>query len=63
MRRELGKGWIQSLRTELERAVQRLLGEDWKEEAEKYLLKLEEEEREQTCAKIQGKKKESQKRT
>ena len=45
LRRELGEGWNQSLRTELEPAVQRLFGEDWKEVAEKYLYKLEEEER------------------
>ena len=44
LRREL-EGWIQSLRTELEPAIQGLLGEDWKEVAEKYLYKLEEEER------------------
>ena len=29
LRRELGEGWIQSLRTDLEPAVHRLLGEDW----------------------------------
>ena len=45
LRRELGEVWIQSLRTELEPDVQRLSGEDWKEEAQKYLRKLEEEER------------------
>ena len=45
LRREQGEGWIQSLRTELEPAVQCLLGEDWKKVAEKYLHKLEEEER------------------
>ena len=45
LRRELREGWIQSLRTELEPAVQRLYGEDWEEVAEKYLHKLEEEER------------------
>ena len=33
------------MRTELEPAVQCLLGEYWKEVAEKYLHKLEEEER------------------
>ena len=33
------------MRTELEPTVQRLLEEDWKELAEKYLHKLEEEER------------------
>ena len=45
MRRGLGEGWIQSLRTELQPEVRRLLGEDWKEEAEKYIHRLEEEER------------------
>ena len=43
--RELEEGWIQSLRTELEPAVQRLFRQDWKEEAEKYLHNLKEEER------------------
>ena len=41
----LGEGWIQSLRTELEPEVQCLLGKDWKEEAEKYIHRLEEEEK------------------
>ena len=45
LRKELGEGWIQSLRTELKPAVQHLLGEDWNEEAEKYIHKLEEKER------------------
>ena len=44
-RRELGEGWIQSLRTEIKPAVQRLLGEDWKVVAKKYLHELEDEAR------------------
>ena len=43
--RELRGGQIQNLRTELEPEVRRLLGEDWKEEAEKYIHRLEEEEK------------------
>ena len=39
---ELGEGWIQGLKTELE-PVQRILGEGWKEVAEKYIDKLEDE--------------------
>ena len=77
LRRELREGLIQSLRTELEPALQRLLGEDWKEESEKYLHKLEEEERKMCIiipkkdekkkeikkVKIRRKKEENQKRT
>ena len=46
LRIELSKEWIKSLRTKLEPAVRCLLGDDWKEVAEKYLHKLEEEARE-----------------
>ena len=74
LRRELGEGWIQSLRPELEQAVQCLLGKDWKKEAEKYLHltrrrrgvlilpNKEEKEKEIKKVKIQRKKKENQKR-
>ena len=44
LRRGLGEGWIQSVRTELKPEVWRLLGEEWKEDAEKYICRLEEEE-------------------
>ena len=43
LRKELGEGWIQSLDTGLEPSVQRLLREDWKEDAARYIDKLEEE--------------------
>ena len=42
LRGGLGEGWIQSLRTKLELEVWCLLEEDWKEEAEKYIHRLEE---------------------
>ena len=42
LRGGLGERRIQSLRTELEPEVPCLLGEDWKEEAEKYIHRLEE---------------------
>ena len=45
LRGGLGEGWIQSLRTELEPEVKRLLGEDWKEVAEKYIHRQEEKKR------------------
>ena len=43
LRRELGEGWIQILKTELEPTIQNILGEGWKEVAGKYIDKLEEE--------------------
>ena len=44
LRRELGEDWIQSLKTELEPTVQKLLGEGQKEDAWKYTDKQETEE-------------------
>ena len=46
LRRELGADWIQSLKTELEPEIKKLLGEGRKEGAVKYINKLEEEEKE-----------------
>ena len=44
--RELEEDWIQSLKTELEPNLQKLLGEGWKEGLGKYIDKLEEENKE-----------------
>ena len=44
LRGELGVGWIQNLKIDLEPTVQNLLGEEWRDEAEKYIRILEEEE-------------------
>ena len=45
LRKELGEGWIQSLNTELQPSVQRFLGDNWKEEAARYINRLEEEDK------------------
>ena len=45
LRGGLGEGWMQNLRAELEPEVWCPLGEDWKEEVEKYIRRLEEEEK------------------
>ena len=42
LRGELGVGWIQNPKTELEPAVQHLLGKEWRDQVEKYISILEE---------------------
>ena len=51
LREELGEDWMQSLKPELKPGVQKILGEGWKENARKYIDKLEEEENETELAK------------
>ena len=41
-REEIGEDWMQSLKPELDPGVQKILGEGWKENAKKYIEKLEE---------------------
>ena len=42
MRGELGVGWTENMKIELEQAVQHLLGKRWRDKAEKYISRLEE---------------------
>ena len=45
----LGEGWINSVEPGQIEVIQKILGDDWKEEAGKYIAKLEEEEEEKTA--------------